>query len=138
MVSFVIDRRMREDFSFWGYLFSLLAFWGGLSLMQSGSEFNTLLYCLINVGLMLASVLLERPVFIVFGGLGVFGYLGHVAHSVFKDSMLFPFALSALGIGVIALGLYDQRRRHAIERGLLDCIPATLREYLPRGRTPER
>src|SRR5439155_1007374 len=32
-VSFLVDRRTRDDYAFWGYLFGTLAFWGGLSLM---------------------------------------------------------------------------------------------------------
>jgi hypothetical protein len=39
--SYVVDRRTREDYALWGYLFGLMAFWGGLSLMQSSCEFNS-------------------------------------------------------------------------------------------------
>jgi len=46
-VSFLVDRRTRDDYAFWGYLFGTLAFWGGLSLMESQSEVSKLLYCLI-------------------------------------------------------------------------------------------
>jgi len=47
VVSFLVDRRTRDDYAFWGYLFGTLAFWGGLSLMESQSEVSKLLYCLI-------------------------------------------------------------------------------------------
>ena len=30
--------RVRQDFAFWGYLFGLFAFWGGLSLMDSAAK----------------------------------------------------------------------------------------------------
>ena len=99
-VAFLVDRRTEEDFAFWGYLFGLLAFWGGLSLMDGGGELARFVYCLINVGLMVVSVLLDRRVFLVFGALGVFGYLGHLAYVVFADSLLFPVALTALGLFV--------------------------------------
>ena len=79
VVAYWIDQRTSEDYSSWGYLFGLLAFWGGLSLMESGNQWNKFLYCLINVALMLLSVLLQRRVFIVFGALGVFGYLGYLS-----------------------------------------------------------
>ena len=38
-----------------------------------------------------------------------FCYLSHLAYIVFKDSLLFPFILSLLGIGVIYLGIIYQR-----------------------------
>jgi hypothetical protein len=132
--AYLVDRKTKEDYAFWGYLFGMLAFWGGLSLMQSDSELNKFLYCLINLGLMVLSVLLQRRLFIVFGALGVFGYLGYLAHRVFRDSLLFPFALSLLGILVIYLGIKYQRHREGIERFLLTRVPVGLRRLLPKER----
>lgn len=134
LVSYVIDRRTNEDYAFWGYLFGMLAFWGGLSLMESGSEFKKVLYCLVNISLMLLSVLLERRVFIVFGAAGVFMYLSHLAYEVFKDSLLFPFALSVIGIAIIYLGIKYQRNRELIERAILRLMPESLRRLLPNAR----
>jgi hypothetical protein len=110
----------------------MLAFWGGLSLMESRNELGKLAYCFVNVALML--VLLDRRVFMVFGALGVFGYLGHLSYTVFKDSRLFPFALSAIGITVIALGVLYQRHQASIERALLEALPADMRALLPKER----
>jgi len=132
--AYLVDRKTKEDYAFWGYLFGILAFWGGLSLMKSDSELNRFLYCLINLGLMVLSVLLQRRVFIVFGALGVFGYLGYLAHRVFRDSLFFPFALSLLGILVIYLGIKYQRHREEIERFLLTRVPFGLRRLLPTER----
>ncbi len=134
VAAYVVDRRTKEDFAFWGYLFGLMAFWGGLSFMESNDELGKFFYAMINVGLMLLSVLLDRRAFIVFGSLGVLGYLGHLAQEVFKDSLLFPFALALLGIAVIALGVWYQRRREAIEAAILALVPARLMELLPRAR----
>jgi len=104
-----------EDFAFWCYLFGLLAFWGGFTLMDSGSEVGRLLYALLNVGLIAAGVWLRRSVFIVFGVLGVHVYLGHLAYEVFKDSVLFPFALALLGLSVILVTVLAQ---HQLKRRL--------------------
>ena len=52
----------------------MLAFWGGLSLLESDREWNRFLYCLINLSFMLIAVLFQRKIVIVFG---VFGYIGH-------------------------------------------------------------
>lgn len=134
LASYLVDRRTKEDLAFWGYLFGMLAFWGGLSMMQRTSELGRLGYALVNVGLMLASVLLGRVVFIVFGALGVAGYLGDLAHRVFKDSLLFPFALSLLGLLVMFLGVQYRRHGASIERRILGCLPESLRRLAPAAR----
>ena len=134
VVSYLVDRRTKDDYAFWGYLFGMMAFWGGLSLMESHSELNRFLYCLINVGLMFLSVFLRRRVFIVFGSMGVFGYLGYLAYRVFRDSLLFPFALSLLGSFVIYLGVRYQRNREAIERFMLTRVPMGIKRLLPAER----
>jgi hypothetical protein len=124
IVAWFVDRRpLGGDFAFWLHLFGMMAFWGGLSLKSSDSEIAKALYCLLNVGLVLLSVVLRRQVYAVFGTLGVAGYLGYLSHSVFKDSMLFPFALSGIGVLVIAAGLYYHKNQ--------DAIAAWLERYLP-------
>jgi hypothetical protein len=99
LLTYFVDRRTRDDYAFWGYLFGLTAFWGGMSLMESGSEWKKLLYCLINVGLILLAVFLQRRVFVVFGACGVFGYLGHLSHDVFQRLFLISNGLNHLGAG---------------------------------------
>lgn len=126
VMAFMVDRRTEEDFAFWGYLFGLFAFWGGLSLMDGGGELARFVYCLVNVALMVISVLLARRVFLVFGALGVFGYLGHLAYVVFADSLLFPVALTGLGLAVIALGILYQRHHAGIEQAVLRMLPPAL------------
>jgi hypothetical protein len=98
-----------EDFAFWCYLFGLLAFWCGLTFMESGSELGRVVYALVNVGLVGLGVRLRRAVFVVFGVLGVHVYLGHLAYEVFKDSVLFPFALALLGLSVILVTVLAQK-----------------------------
>ncbi len=132
--AYLVDRRTKQDYAFWGYLFGLMAFWGGLSSMQSDSELSKLGYCLLNVALMVLSVLLQRRVFIVFGALGVMGYLGHLAYRVFKDSLMFPFALTLLGLLIIYLGIQYQRHRQAIEQRVLASVPPGMRRRLPSER----
>lgn len=132
--SFLVDRRTEEDYAFWGYLFGMMAFWGGLSLLEGGSELEWFFYGLINLGLILISVLLERRVFVVFGAVGVFWYVGHLAREIFEDSMLFPFVLSAVGLAIIALGILYARNKERIERSAISSIPKGVRRFLPRER----
>ena len=131
-IAYVADLRGRGgDFAFWGYLFGLMAFWGGLTSMDSNSELGKFLYCLINLGLMFCSLILRRITFIIFGSLGVFAYLGHLSYRVFQDSFVFPFALSFLGLGIIYLGIQYQRRRAALEKWLGDLLLPRLGRFLP-------
>lgn len=134
LVSLLVDGRSKRDFAFWGYLAGLTAFWGGLSLMDSGSDLGKALYCLINLGLIGLAVLLRRPLFMVFGALGVAGYLGYLAHDVFEDSLLFPVVVSLIGLGVIGLGLLYQKRREAMTGALRRHLPASWQAFLPALR----
>ena len=132
LVSYFVDLRGKsDDYAFWGYLFGLMAFWGGLSSMNSDSEVGKFVYCLINVGLIFCSLVLRRRTFIIFGSLGLFGYLGHLAYSVFSDSILFPFALTLLGIGIIYLGVQYQRRRKVLEQRFRKMVLPKMRGLIP-------
>lgn len=99
-----------EDFAFWCYLLGMMALWGGLTSMDSDSELKRALYAMLNVGFILLAVKLRRTTFLVFGVLGVYLYLGHLAYEVFKDSFFFPFALALLGLSLILLTVWVQRR----------------------------
>ncbi|TRX75974.1 DUF2157 domain-containing protein [Pseudomonas mangiferae] len=132
--SLLVDGRSRRDYAFWGYLAGLLAFWGGLSLMDSDSELGKAAYCLINLLLIGAGVLLRRPMFAVFGALGVAGYLGHLSYRVFADSLAFPLVLTLIGLGLIALGVAYQKRRDRLTERLRTGLPASLVALLPALR----
>ena len=119
------------DFPFWLHLCGIVAFWGGLSLQDSDSELAKAFYCLINVALVLLAVFLMRRVYAVFGALGISFYLGHLADEVFADSLLFPIALSAIGLGIIAAGIFYFRRRGDIHAWLSANLPPALRKLRP-------
>lgn len=118
----------RQDFAFWLYLFGALMFWGGLSLRDSDSEWGKLGYAAINVMLVFVGAAIGRRVFTVLGGLGVAGYLGYLSYQVFQDSLMFPLALSVLGLGVVALGIWWQRHEEALHARLSVWVPAGLRD----------
>jgi len=116
LVGFGLDRTLHkrgaskmEDFAFWCYLFGLMAFWGGLTVMDSGSELKRLVYLVINLALVGAAIKLRRSVFLVFGAMGIYVYLGHLAWEVFQDSVLFPFVLALLGLSLILGTVWGQR-----------------------------
>lgn len=132
LASYIADLRGKsDDFAFWGYLFGLMAFWGGLTSMDSNSELGKFVYCLINIGLIAASLVLRRRTFILFGSLGLFGYLSYLAYRVFENSLLFPFVLSLIGILIIYLGLQYKRRRDRVERYLRTSVLPHLSALIP-------
>jgi hypothetical protein len=113
LVGYGIDKQLHksggprsEDFAFWCYLFGMLAFWGGLTAMDSGSEIMRVLYASLNVGFVWLAVKVRRITFLVFGALGVHLYLGHLAYEVFKDSFFFPFVLALLGLSLILVTVW--------------------------------
>jgi hypothetical protein len=134
LLAYLIDHRTREDFAFWFYLFGMTALWAALSSMDSGSQWRRFLYCLLNLGFIVLGVLLRRRIFLVYGAIGVNAYLVRLAWSVFKDSLIFPFVLTVLGLALIALTVKYQRNRQAIDARLESLIPEWVRELLPRTR----
>lgn len=130
--AWVLDvRRRGADFGFWPHLAGATALWGGLSLGWDSTGLEKFLYCLLNVGLVLFSVFMRRRIYAVYGMMGVAGYLGYLAGKVFADLILFSFALSAIGLGVIYLGIVYHRRREALEARLQAALPAALRGMRP-------
>lgn len=89
-----------------------------------------MLYFCINVGLIFTGAILIRRVFVVFGALGCAGYLEHLASQVFQDSWLFPVALTAIGLGVVYLGLVWQRNETRITHKVRSILPVALQELL--------
>lgn len=134
MLALWIDLRNRssKDYAFWLYIWGVITFWGALSAMDSGSELGKFVYCLINVLMIGIGAALSRRVFAVFGGFGLAGYLGHLSYSVFRDSLMFPVALTAIGIAIIAAGVFWQRREAAIGASLREWLPSPVRLLVER------
>ena len=116
LVSYYFDGKTELDFSSWGYLFGLLTFTGGLSAMSSGNELAKFGYFLAHLALIFVSLLLRRRVFLVFGGLGVFGYLCDEAYTYFRDSVAFPFVLTFIGLALIFLAMQYKKHEPVLER----------------------
>jgi hypothetical protein len=133
LAAYLVDLRGKggEDFAFWGYLFGLLAFWGGLSIMNSASELSKFEYFGINLALIAVSVLLRQRAFIVFGSIGVMFYIGHLAYRVFQGSLMFPFVLTLIGILVIYLGVLYQRNSKALDSFARSQLPTAMQQLVP-------
>ncbi len=132
LTAFWVDLKSRHsaDYAFWLYLFGALTFWGGLTSLYSDSEMAKFLYLCINLFLIGLGLILVRKVFVVFGGLGVAGYLGHLANELFKDSVLFPVALTIIGLIIIYLGTLWQKHERTITKKVQSILPKPLQELL--------
>ena len=123
LISYALDGRSELDFSYWGYLFGLLTFTGGLSLMESRSEWSKLGYLVIHVALVVISLLLKRKVFVVFGAIGIFGYLTNEAYTHFRNSVAFPFVVSLIGIALIGLAMLYKKNEAALQEMTASWVP---------------
>lgn len=131
-LAFWVDIRSRNvaDYSFWIYLFGVIAFWFGMTFQYSDSELSKFLYFLVNLFMIFIGVVIVRKVFVVFGALGFSSYLGHLAFNVFEDSWLFPIALTVLGLLVVYLGVIWQKNELVITSKARGFLPKPLRELL--------
>lgn len=127
-VAWAIDilRKRGPDFAFWLHIFGVIAFWCGMTFADSSSELMKFVYCLINVGMIGISLFLNRRIYAVFGAIGVATYLGYLANEVFKDVIMFSFALSAIGLAVIGLGLLLHRNRARMLAAMDTLVPQSL------------
>lgn len=132
LIAFWVDLRARNsaDYAFWLYLFGVLAFWGGMTAQDSNNELSKFIYCCINLLMIGIGAVLLRRVFVVFGALGTSFYLGHLASSVFADSWLFPFTLTAIGLGIVYLGIIWQKHEAHLSTKIRRFLPQPLQELL--------
>lgn len=134
MVAWLVDQRTERDYAFWLYLFGMVAFWGGLTFLESNTQLSAFVYFVINLMLVALSVVLQRRVFIVFGIVGVFGYLAWLAHEVFADSLLFPVVLTLAGVVIIYAGVQWQRHEAAIAATFERRFPQLVAALVPPRR----
>ncbi|MGC2777912.1 MAG: hypothetical protein WA418_19975 [Bradyrhizobium sp.] len=133
-VAWIVDYNSQSrDFGFWLHLFGLLAFWGGITATDGATELAKAIYCLMNVGLLAVAVIIARRAYAVFGALGITLYLGHLADFVFRDSLLFPFALSLIGVAVVAVGLAYHRKQRVISEWLAANLPSAVLRLRPQA-----
>ena len=134
VISWALDlkRRGGPDISFWLHIAGVLAFWGGLSFTSGGTGFEKFIYLLINVSLLGFSLFINRRVYAIFGGFGIALYLGDLAFNVFNDMLGFSFALSAIGILIIYLGLLLHRNRDRLAAKMEENLPPILKRLRPK------
>lgn len=106
----VLQRRARRDYSIWFYIFGhliVLAHFGALTLRHEG--ILSLAYPALYLTFVVASVLLQRRVFLVFGAFGCYAYTSYLAFRVFQGSLGFVFTLAFVGFVIILSTVAYQR-----------------------------
>lgn len=121
----------KPDMMFWIHIFGIMTFWGGLTMHEGGTELQKFIYCLLNIGLLAFSLFIDRRIYAVFGALGIATYLGYLASDVFKDMIVFSFALSAIGLAIIFAGLWLHKNRARIAQRLEQLLPPFLQKLRP-------
>ena len=128
MIGFALkyDKKSEEDFSKWLYIFGGTMLWlviGSVMLQYKlNNEVAYFTTAVINFIFMVFSVIVQRRIFMVWGAIGFWGYIAHLAYKIFSDSPLFPFVLVLFGLGVIFSGIYYSKNYEAIEQKLRELI----------------
>jgi hypothetical protein len=111
-VAYMVDSSTEEsdgDFAFWLYLGGLISAMSGLAGLLWPGTIGVASFALLSAVLLPLSVALNRGTFAVAGALGVYASLCYLSAEIFAGSILFPFALTALGLSIIVLGVWYQR-----------------------------
>ena len=94
------------------------------------NEFAYFLTALFSIAYMIISILIKRKVFIVWGAIGFWSYLGHLAYKVFEDSALFPIVLVGFGLLIIFSGIMYSKYCKTLEKNIQKfiCLPIIVKK----------
>lgn len=73
---------------------------------------------LFNFAYMFIGILVKRKVFMVWGAIGFWTYLGYLAYNLFSNTFLFPFILVGFGLSLIYFGIYYSKNCKILEEKL--------------------
>jgi hypothetical protein len=115
-----LQRRTKQDYSFWFYLFGHIIILSHLSALTLNREgFLGIVYLAIYLSFVVASVWLQRRVFLVFGAIGCYSYLSYLAFRVFEGALGFVFALGVIGLLIVLTAVgYQKYLRSWLENQL--------------------
>lgn len=125
-----IATRHTNDYAFWCYNVGVFCFWGGLTVFVLEGDISNLFACIVSLLLLAVGVVLNRRVFIVAGGIGVFLYIIYLAGLFFENRWILVTLLALAGVGVIWLGLVWQKYEKAVVNSLQNYLPGILRELV--------
>jgi len=106
-------KQNKTDYAFWGYLYGVLAFCGGLADLRysvyTGDETFRWMYLITNLVLCSGTVLFQRYVFVIFGGCGACSAIVTflIAEATVEQNAWFSVIFGTL---LISFGLYVQQK----------------------------
>jgi hypothetical protein len=127
---YLLDHRSREDYSTWLYLGGL----GTYFVLFTAHHHSDIRYPVVSFLFLVTAILIRRRAFMVAGALGLFVYLVYLAGEVFRDSLMFPAALSLIGLASLLGGVRYARNQDRIRSWLLNRLPAGVSRGLPQNR----
>ncbi|MDQ8153335.1 MAG: hypothetical protein P3B98_01630 [Gemmatimonadota bacterium] len=109
--AYTMDRRRREeDYAFWMWIAVAATTWfAGILLFQTDRSLRPWL-APVALLVITASVVLRRRALLVVGLMGVMGFLAWLATDVFKVTTTFPLVLALLGVSIIIVTVWVQKR----------------------------
>jgi len=116
-MAYVVDRRVRDDdYGVWFWLAASFATLMGTANVFAGDASLRWFLGPVALLVLVASVYLRRRILLALGIGGVFGFLAWLANDVFKLTLAFPLLLAVLGIAIIIVTVWLQRRFPEIVR----------------------
>jgi len=117
--AYAIDQRRRDgDYGFWLWIAaSISAMVAGVNLFGGDASLRHA-FLPASLVVLAGAVILRRRVLAVLGIIALFGYLAWLANDVFKLTLAFPLLLAALGVAIIIVTVWLQRRFPEIVRRL--------------------
>jgi hypothetical protein len=125
------ERQRTADFGFWLHLAAGLAMLGGAFAALTATRAGWAVLCALSIAMVLVSVFVRRRVHALFGAIGVGAYLVYLSSVVFTDVLVFSFALAAIGIAIMLLGLVYHRTLPRLQDWLARHLPAGLQRLRP-------
>ncbi len=132
LVAWFVDVRSNANFAFWPHLIAGLCINGGTYFWLTSNGYEWAMLCAISVALLLFSVFLQRRAYAVFGCVGVASYLGYLSSIVFKDTILFSFALTGIGILIMVLGYVYFKHERGLQIWMERNLPHAIRQLIPQ------
>ncbi|MCL2184369.1 MAG: hypothetical protein FWB86_00750 [Treponema sp.] len=132
LIGYFADIKFKKDYAFWMYLFGLIILSSGLSVFYNVNLFKFIVLGIANLILIFVSLFLNRNAFLVFGTIGLIQFLSRLSWKYFEDSVIFPFALTIIGVLLIVLGIYFQKNRKNIEEKLIKKLPSYILKLRPK------
>ena len=68
------------------------------------------------------------------GAVGIMAYLGHLGFETFEDVLLFPFALTFVGLAIMGAAVLYRKNEEKLEQLVMGALPERFRAWLPTSR----